>query len=388
VGVPRLRATPPHWQVPALLGAGWMLVYLAGAGWSLGQVVRAGRCLAALRRAASLIDGRIYEIDAPIPPMLVGLVRPIVLLPVRVRALDPQQRQLMIEHELTHLRRRDPWWRAARIALQCALWFNPAVRGLGRRMDWAQELGCDAAVLAGRGPAERKVYGQALVAQLAAQVRPADSLAMAFDGASITSRLALIRAGSGAGRRDVEFVAGALVVGVTLALAAMQPAFGSRAAAPVASVAAVVVPEAMQLPLAHPRVSSFFGVHSTFRGHPHDGIDFATPRGTPVLASADGVVVESGEGHRGEAKYGAVIALAHAGQLASFYAHLDERFVQVGEHVRRGQLIGYSGNTGRTTGPHLHYELWRAGAPVDPETVFGPLTADATASALLRRAHR
>ena len=114
------------------------------------------------------------------------------------------------------------------------------------------------------------------------------------------------------------------------------------------------------------RVSSGFG----FRRHPilrsirkHAGIDYAASSGTPIRAAADGKVLDV----RRDGGYGNVITLRHANRYDTVYAHMS-RFgkFKAGQTVKAGDIIGYVGSTGRSTGPHLHFELRVAGTPVDP----------------------
>ena len=95
----------------------------------------------------------------------------------------------------------------------------------------------------------------------------------------------------------------------------------------------------------------------------HKGLDIATAHGAPVSAPADGVVIFSGM----EGGYGKVVVLDHGYSIKSRYGHLAEILVKPGEKVKRGQLIATVGNTGRTTGPHLHYEVRVAGIPENPQ---------------------
>ena len=85
----------------------------------------------------------------------------------------------------------------------------------------------------------------------------------------------------------------------------------------------------------------------------HKGIDYALPLGTPVLAAADGIVEKAGVDNTG---YGNVIIIRHLWTDGTVYAHLRNWSVQVGQKVKAGEIIGYSGNTGNSTGPHLHFE--------------------------------
>ncbi len=101
--------------------------------------------------------------------------------------------------------------------------------------------------------------------------------------------------------------------------------------------------------------------------HTHRGIDLAMPIGTPVRAMTGGRVRFAGE-MRG---YGKVIWMDHRRGILSVYAHLDEILVATGQEVEHRQLIGRSGATGNVTGPHLHFEVWVAGRPVDPVPFLG-----------------
>jgi murein DD-endopeptidase MepM/ murein hydrolase activator NlpD len=102
----------------------------------------------------------------------------------------------------------------------------------------------------------------------------------------------------------------------------------------------------------------------------HAGADFAGARGTPIHATADGVVVEAGW-HAG---YGNVVTLRHAFGLETRYAHLSRIRVSEGQRVSRGDRIGDMGNTGRSTGTHLHYEVRQSGTPVNPMTYIKAAT--------------
>ncbi len=94
----------------------------------------------------------------------------------------------------------------------------------------------------------------------------------------------------------------------------------------------------------------------------HSGLDMAAPRGTPVMAAADGDIVFAGY----HTAYGNLVVVDHGYGMTTKYAHLSRMLVKVGERVERGALIARVGNTGRSTGPHLHFEVLKDGVPVNP----------------------
>lgn len=97
----------------------------------------------------------------------------------------------------------------------------------------------------------------------------------------------------------------------------------------------------------------------------HEGLDFAAPRGTPILAASGGVVTEA----RYVPGYGKMVEINHGNGVVTRYAHASSISVKLGELVTKGQQIARVGSTGRSTGNHLHYEVRVAGYPLDP-TLF------------------
>ena len=119
-----------------------------------------------------------------------------------------------------------------------------------------------------------------------------------------------------------------------------------------------------------PRLSSGFGYRKDpFTRHRklHAGIDFAIKKGTPIYATGDGKVITRKESIGG---YGKLISIDHGFGFETRYAHLSGFNVKKGQKIKRGECIGYVGNSGRSTGPHLHYEVRKNGKAVDPVHYF------------------
>jgi murein DD-endopeptidase MepM/ murein hydrolase activator NlpD len=137
------------------------------------------------------------------------------------------------------------------------------------------------------------------------------------------------------------------------------------------------------------RLASGYG----YRVHPiykvrkmHTGIDFTAKSGTPIYASGNGTVVHPGD--LGGSGYGIQIVISHGSGYHTLYAHLSRAVARPGQRVKRGDLIGYVGSTGRSTAPHLHYEVIKNGRKINPiNFFFNDLTA-AEYAALVEEANR
>jgi murein DD-endopeptidase MepM/ murein hydrolase activator NlpD len=141
----------------------------------------------------------------------------------------------------------------------------------------------------------------------------------------------------------------------------------------------------LRTPVDGARLSSTFGM----RRHPilgysrmHQGVDFAAPSGTPIYAAGSGRVVAAGR----NGGYGNYIRVRHSGEYSTAYAHLSRfaKGIKPGQRVRQGQVIGYVGTTGRSTGPHLHYEVLRNDRQVNPLEIRQPPTTQLAGADLAR----
>lgn len=130
----------------------------------------------------------------------------------------------------------------------------------------------------------------------------------------------------------------------------------------------------LKAPLKFSRISSGFSyarkhpVYKTVR--PHTGVDYAAPAGTPVMSIGDGVVVE--KGYKGGG--GNTVKVRHNSVYTTAYLHLSRyaKNLQVGSHVSQGEVIGYVGSTGTSTGAHLDFRVWKNGSPINPLTMESP----------------
>lgn len=130
----------------------------------------------------------------------------------------------------------------------------------------------------------------------------------------------------------------------------------------------------LKAPLKYNRISSGFTYHRrhpiTRRVQPHTGVDYAAPKGTPVVSIGDGVVLE----RRYKGAGGNTVKIRHNSVYTTAYLHLSKYGpgIKVGSRVKQGQVIGYVGSTGRSTGPHLDFRVWKNGTPINPLKMDSP----------------
>ena len=130
----------------------------------------------------------------------------------------------------------------------------------------------------------------------------------------------------------------------------------------------------LKAPLSYTRISSGFTykrlhpVHKVYK--PHTGVDYAAPMGTPVMTIGDGTVIQ--REYRGGG--GNTVKIKHNATYTTAYLHLSKFAdgLKVGQHVKQGQVIGYVGSTGTSTGPHLDFRVWKNGTPIDPLKMDSP----------------
>ncbi|MEU0058033.1 M23 family metallopeptidase [Streptomyces sp. NPDC006334] len=168
---------------------------------------------------------------------------------------------------------------------------------------------------------------------------------------------------------------GAAALGASVVLgsgvaSAAQPAAAKPAAVAKPAAAAAKKSASWIDPVAKYRLSASFAQAGGMWAHKHSGQDFAVPTGTKVMAAHGGIVVKAGGNGAGDGPaYGNAIVIKHANGVYSQYAHLSRVEVNVGQVVKTGQRIALSGNTGNSSGPHLHFEIRTTpnyGSAIDP----------------------
>ena len=335
-------------------------------------------------------------------PVLIGWVKPVILLPAGLIAgLTPQQIEAILAHELAHVKRHDYALSVLQSLLETIFFFHPAVWWISHRITVEREFCCDD--LAVKTMGNKATYLRALVTlETLRTTGLSASPALSMHDGSLLSRVKRLAAGSASSPSPFTRLRIALMfmIGLVVMLFISLPSTSSSADTPSAlppetrvpspadsSVStrnhdAVPIPanplpvfvnEVMHndsIPSLHPlmakgKMTSGFGM----RYHPmlnvrrmHTGIDFMARIGTRVYATAAGTIKTVDVAER-PGKY---IVIEHADGYETRYYNLSRQIVDEGQAVAKGEQIGASGNSGLSTGPHLHYEVRRHSKPMDP----------------------
>jgi len=279
--------------------------------------------------------------------------------------------RLIVEHEKAHIHLKhsiDVFFSELYILL---FWFNPLVYTYRKSLKSIHEYQADAWVL--QGDVKTSSYLQALLQNIQAQT--SHSLYHYFNQSLIKKRIDMITKKPTRTLYKLTYLL--FLAGVVLVSTAFtKPRFMADllASTPVPSLTqgkALVIsnnPPAL-FPIKNSgkhHITSYFGKvrrHPiTHKMHTHHGIDIRAKEGTPVIATADGVVIKASDGK----DWGNLIIISHAGNYQTRYAHLQGFAVKAKQSVKKGQIIGYVGNTGLSRGPHLHYELRHNNQPLNP----------------------
>lgn len=303
----------------------------------------------------SAVDANICVTEQQVSPFVFGFFKPCIIISKHVLSMPSPQLNLLIQHELTHLKNRDPQAVILVRLVTCLSWFNPVIRWMEKRFLQAMELDCDRQVLV-QHPQHQLEYAQALITCLRlTNVQKESGLNAYFSGAKFEKRdfEQRIRAAMSNEviRKNMKYYQLALIGLVSIMFTSIL------FAQPMVVQLDEVKPQQGIIPVFKARISSDYDDINEFRSKKaHKGIDFAAPKGTDVVASYSGVikVADNTTLHR---HYGNVILIEHQGNIQSLYAHLDTLDVNVGDFVTAGQKIGTVGTTGRVTGPHLHFEM-------------------------------
>ncbi len=316
--------------------------------------------LSATQQASISPTVEIRKTQAAISPFVAGWNRMVLVVPAYIWQLSAQQRHLLVAHELTHLKRRDPQQLLVLRVLVAFCWFIPALRHIEQAFIRSIELAVDQAVLA-KQPELTRIYGQTLLNSLKlSQGSHLSSLMPGFihgntDQAFYQQRLQQLF------HRPPKLTAWKkwrISIALICSLLALQmSSSGLGYSDP---------PQEWLLPVGEVRVTSFYAEkHPIRQNRPHQGMDFGAAAGTTVKATYKGRVLIA-DATSLNSGYGKTVLIDHGHGYQTLYAHLDDFFITAGQIVKAGEPIGTVGTTGRVTGPHLHFEILLNGQQQDP----------------------
>ena len=385
-----LVAPPPAVSAPAAALPWYARLtpwHALAAVWAVGVAVLAVRGIVGyikLKRHVALAcktSGGCYGGACVTAPFTLGILRPRVYLP---DDLQGTARQAVLLHEQTHIRRGDPLTKPLFYAVACLHWFNPLAWLAFCTFERDMEAACDEAAVRGRPLPERNAYCESLL-HFAVQGRSIPG-SLAFGQGSVKERIVHLlhyrRLGAGALAVCIA------VVGLCFAACMVRPELSAQpetttatpespataeTAQPAETPAPVVQTSALPTlsdatnsprficPVKYKYISRFATENS------HRGDDLCADEGTEIYAAADGVVLAAQEHY----SWGNFVEIDHGTDAdglrwVTLYAHMKSCAVQVGQTVTAGQVIGYLGHTGNTTGNACHFEMQVNGVLTEP----------------------
>ena len=386
-----LVAPPPAVSAPAAALPWYARLtpwHALAAVWAVGVAVLAVRGIVGyikLKRHVALAcktsDG-CYGGACVTAPFTLGILRPRVYLP---DDLQGTARQAVLLHEQTHIRRRDPLTKPLFYAVACLHWFNPLAWLAFCTFERDMEAACDEAAVRGRPLPERNAYCESLL-HFAVQGRSTPG-SLAFGQGSVKERIVHLlhyrRLGAGA----LAVCAAVVGLSVTACMVRPQVEDAPATAAPPAATAETAAPTSTPAPTSMPAVTAsalptlddaansprfvcpvkYKYISRFATKYSHRGDDLCAAEGTEIYAAADGVVLAAQEHY----SWGNFVEIDHGTNAnglrwVTLYAHMKSCAVQVGQTVTAGQVIGYVGSTGNTTGNACHFEMQVNGTLVEP----------------------
>lgn len=318
-----------------------------------------------LQSSVTLLLGPPYSV-----PATSGLLRPFILLPSECETWSRERLSAVLWHELAHIKRHDVVTNGLAQVIATLYWFNPLVWYALKQSKTALEEACDDMVLHQMRSFD---YADHLLEILRSCRFTSPFFATMGNISTIERRIRnILRKKKNISPCTSSMVWGLLpLMLVVISLTLFGPKNDVQAKSPIEntpSKTSSIQRNAFLWPLKG-EISSPFGFRKdplTTEEKSHAGIDIRTPMYTPVASAANGVVIETGFRH----DYGRYVIISHAEGWTTLYAKLSQINVKRDQEVKSGEVIALSGNSGRSTGPHLHFEVRKDGRSMNPLDVL------------------
>ena len=278
----------------------------------------------------------------------------------------------IIEHEKLHAK---AWHTIDLIITElfiALLWFNPFVYLFRRDLKSIHEFQVDSMLL--QTNIKKSDYLQLMLNMLTSKNRVV-GLYNYFNGLTIKKRVNMITKSKSSNLQLVRYLLIVpIVLLMTMSFSDYSKTIANEAVGDSLKTDIITTSSSGDMPNISPikegdiiRIASGYGwrVHPIYKTkRMHSGIDFSADKGTSIMATADGVISKT---EFLKDSYGKFVVINHGGGYETIYYHMNEYIVKEGDKVKEGDIIGFVGNTGRSTGPHLHYEVHKDGKAVDPK---------------------
>ncbi len=351
-------------------GAALLAVWLLGAALLLLPFARQRLKYRRLARHAVAVDPRSLDLSlpagthlaataAPVSPFVSGLFQPRIIVPLHYIEGERKVLRAVLRHECAHIRNRDMFWLPLCRVLLLLSWPMLPLWLLCRDLAFQTELAADELALLDADSSTRRDYTSALLDALGRHAEPVSAALPGF--LSLEKRRIHMRISNAMKPARRKSAHSGRMASMLMAATLLVPAVWFQCA-----IAGGKGKLNFISPLHSGHISSPFGERKNpFSGKEthHAGVDIAAKVGTPILAPADGNVVFAG--WKDDAQ-GNVVEIRHGEAFRSVYEHLQTASVKAGDTIKAGTPIGTVGDTGQSTGPHLHMELYRDGVQLDP----------------------
>ncbi|PHS41175.1 MAG: hypothetical protein COA91_02340 [Robiginitomaculum sp.] len=414
--LPSIMQTLPHQTpdvLPALLAVLWMsgtliaATRLGLAGWQTGKLRRRLRPARTYGQGGLSRPVTIMSSPDVVTPMVFGLLGPTIVVPTDLDLdLSKIETRVVLEHEIAHIVRGDLWMNLAQRIVLALMWWCLPLYWINRQIGAERENLCDAMATAHitktspniNNPA--RVLASVLIGfaeQRSTMSSPVLAIGIHSYATQLAKRVQRLCDTKPVPRLSKKlWPSSFLAIPLTLVMlssitprvvAAPPPLESSNLLAnnqthnskPGQTVVNKAATESDQTPEKHTKIvtgrmtSKFGTVRKKFGGKMHKGIDIANNIGTPVFSPQDALIIQAADTYKESTKWGKVVVIETKGGVQTIFAHLDGYSVSAGQTIKAGTQIGQMGNTGNSTGPHVHIGTLVNGQYVDPLTVWPSL---------------
>ncbi len=323
---------------------------------------------------------QLFSSNQFLSPFTIGFIRPKIYIPQNfLERTNLDYLESIIAHEMAHIKRRDDLWLKIQYLIQILYFFHPVVWYANRKIKLARECLCDRLVLS-HSEISSLSYGKSMINVLKLNLSGKEGLFMlpGFGSHKDALKYRIKNINGGTTMKHSQFII--LYTSLFILGYLILPMAGHviKQEEPTALAGEVYSEQyaanssqqdtlVFIVPTKKGKFAAPFGKWIdpfTKKKAFHNGVDIAAPAGTEIYAAAGGKVIVAEFAPKTHGNY---IVLQHEKEFRTFYSHCDTLFVQTGQSVKAGEMIARIGNTGRSTGPHLHFEVRKDGKPQDPQ---------------------